>query len=436
MSKLHPAVNAPGRRLTALLAEADPSARAILTDILAARFAEVIVADSLAEARTLAQSRRPALAVAAARLPDGPAATLVTALYSQNRRMPVFVTGSPEDILAVLATVSLPGLRCITRPFAIQALEEALDAAAADLTARRSADDAWQLVKQFLDESPNPSALLHGSEVASLNRAFLRFMGLGSVSEFKALGLTLDRFLADPPPPGGVAAWASRLPDDTLDRDHRLRLVRPDRPESAPQIFQATVTPLAGRNRCLLTLTDITELELERRELLDLANHDPLTKSLNRRKLGDVLVDETARANRYGTPFSVVMLDIDHFKNINDTYGHDVGDSVLIELATRLRACLRQVDRLARFGGEEFVVAAPGIDIQGGLEMAERLRRAVAETPFAKAGPVTSSFGVAAYRLGERGEDMLKRADEALYRAKTGGRNRVEREASPQPQER
>ncbi|MYL83714.1 diguanylate cyclase [Desulfovibrio aerotolerans] len=434
MPRRTPATNAPGRRLTALLAEADPPSRDVLADILAARFAEVITAASLAEARDMAQTRQPDLVVAGARFPDGSAAALAAALFAENKRRPVFITGSPQELLDLLATVSLPGLRCLVRPFAIPALEDALDAAAADLTAQHSADDAWQLVKDFLDDSPNPSALLIGHEVASLNRAFLRFMGLGSLVEFKALGLTLDRFLADPPPPEGLAAWAGRLPGDTLDRDHRLRLVRPDRPGAAPQVFQPTVTPLSGRNRCLLTLTDITELELERRELLDLANRDPLTKSLNRRKLGDVLADETARADRYGTPLTVVMLDIDHFKNINDTYGHDVGDSVLIELAARLRACLRQVDRLARYGGEEFVVAAPGIDIQGGLEMAERLRRAVADAPFAQAGPVTASFGVATFRAGEQTENVLKRADEALYRAKAGGRNRAEREALPQPQ--
>ncbi|MFP5259138.1 MAG: diguanylate cyclase, partial [Acidobacteriota bacterium] len=399
-------------------------------------FAEILTAGSQAEARELVQSQRIDLAVAAARLPEGPTAALAAALMAKDRRMPVFVTGSPEELLAVLGTVSLPGLRCITRPYALDALEAALDAAAADLAARRGAEDAWQLVKHILDESPNPSALLNGNEVVNLNRAFLRFMGLAGLAEFKALGFTLDRFLADPPPPGGLAAWAGRLPLDALDRDHRLRLTHPDRPGMAPQVFQATVTPLDGRDRCLLTLTDITELELERRELLDLVNHDPLTRSLNRRKLDDVLDQESARSDRYGTPFAVVMLDIDHFKNINDSHGHDVGDRVLIELAARLGGGLRQVDRLARYGGEEFVVVAPGIDAQGGLELAERLRRAVAETPFAGAGPVTASFGVAGYRAKERPEAMLKRADEALYRAKAGGRNRAECETPPQPQAR
>jgi diguanylate cyclase (GGDEF)-like protein len=429
-----PETTATTRRLTAFLAEPDPAARAVLADILERRFAVVVQAASLVEAREKITACQPDLAIVAARLPDGQTAGLLAAMHGNRPRLAVFVAGTAEDILAVLSTVALPGLRCLVRPFAVQALEEALDDAAADIAARRFADDGWQLVRHLLDESPNPSAVLTGSEVGSLNRAFLRFMGLASFHEFKARGLTLDLFLADPPPPGGLAAWACRLPDDALDRDHRLRLVRPDRPHSPLQVFQAGVTRLPGRNRCLLTLTDVTELELERRELLDLANRDPLTKALNRRKLGDVLAAETARSRRYATPLAVVMLDIDHFKAINDSCGHDVGDSVLVELVARLTAGLRQVDRLARFGGEEFVVAAPGIDLQGGLEMAERLRQAVADTPFAAAGTVTASFGVTAYRIDDQPEDMLKRADAALYRAKDGGRNRVECETPPKPE--
>ncbi|WP_043639826.1 GGDEF domain-containing protein [Desulfovibrio sp. TomC] len=423
---------AASRRLTALLVEPDPAVRDVLAESLKPRFAVVLLAGTLAEAREKVLAGQPDLAVVAARLPDGPVAGLLAAMQGGRPPVPVFLAGTPEDVLAVLSTVALPGLRCLVRPFAPKALEEALDEAAGDIAARRFADEGWQLVRHLLDESPNPSAVLHGAEVASLNQAFLRFMGLGSFGEFKARGLILDRFLADPPPPGGLAAWACRLPDDALDRDHRLRLARPDRPHSPPQVFQVGVTRLPGRNRCLLTLTDVTELELERRELLDLANRDPLTKALNRRKLGDVLAAETARSQRYATPLAVVMLDIDHFKAINDTYGHDVGDRVLMELTARLSAGLRQVDRLARFGGEEFVVTAPGIDAKGAVEMAERLRQAVAETPFAAAGPVTASFGAAAYRPHDRPEDLLKRADEALYRAKAGGRNRVERESPPQ----
>jgi two-component system, cell cycle response regulator len=421
-----------GRRLTILLAEADELARGVMAGSLSDRYA-VTEATTVAEARERFERNRPEMAILAARLPGGGGGSLAASIRRIDRRVPLFLTGTAEDILAVLSTVSLPGIRPILRPVDPTALVEALDDAAGDLAARRSAEDAWELVKFFLDEAPHLAAILHGPEIITVNRAFLRFMGLTTLHEFKARGGSLDRYLVEPLPSGSLTAWACRLPDDQLDREHRLRLHNPDRPDQSPHVFQVAVTRLPGRDRCLLILTDVTELELERRELLDLANLDPLTRLLNRRKLQEVLTDEVARANRYQTPLSLLLLDIDHFKVINDTHGHDAGDAVLVELAGRLGKGLRQVDRLARFGGEEFVVVAPGIDLPAAVELAERLRGAVAGKEFNAAGPVTASFGVAGYAPGEQPEAMIKRADEALYRAKTGGRNKVECETSPQP---
>jgi diguanylate cyclase (GGDEF)-like protein len=421
-----------GRRLTILLAEADALSRGVMAGSLEDRYA-VTSAATVAEAREIFERTRPEMVILAARLPGGGGGSLAASIRRIDRRTPLFLTGTAEDILAVLSTISLPGIRPVLRPVDPISLAETLNDAAGDLAARRSAEDAWELVKFFLDEAPHLSAILHGSEVITVNRAFLRFMGLPTLHEFKARGGNLDRYLAEPLPSGNLAAWACRLPDDQLDREHRLRLHNPDRPDQSPHVFQAAVTRLPGRDRCLLILTDVTELELERRELLDLANLDPLTRLLNRRKLQEVLTDEVARANRYQTPLSLLLLDIDHFKVINDTHGHDAGDAVLVELAGRLGMGLRQVDRLARFGGEEFVVVAPGIDLPAAAELAERLRGAVAGKDFAAAGRVTASFGVAGYAPGEQPEAMIKRADEALYRAKTGGRNKVECETSPQP---
>uniref|UniRef100_I2PXK6 diguanylate cyclase n=1 Tax=Desulfovibrio sp. U5L TaxID=596152 RepID=I2PXK6_9BACT len=420
-----------GKRTTVLLAEAEGVPRDVLASLLAPRFDAVVTAASLAEAREAMARGEPDMAVVAARLPGGGAA-LAAALRQACRSMPLFLTGTAEDVLSVLTTLSLPGVRAVVRPFDPTALAEALDDAVEELGSRQSAKDAWELVRHFLDEAPQPAAILHGGRVVSINRAFLRFMGLASVQEFTAKGLSLEHFLADPPPREGLAAWACRLPDDRLDREHRLRLHHPGRPDQPAHVFQVAATRLPGRDRCLLTLADVTDLELERRELLDLANLDPLTRALNRRKLAEVMIDEAARAARYRSPLSVVLLDIDRFKAINDTHGHAAGDAVLVELAARLRGGLRQVDRLARYGGEEFVVVAPGIDGPGAYDLAERLRLAVGDKDFAGVGRVTASFGVAGHVPGEEPEAMLRRADEALYRAKNGGRNKVEREASPQ----
>lgn len=421
-----------GRGMVVLLAEAEEGRREILAALLAERCDAVVAAASLAEALEAVAGREPDMAMVAARLPGGGAA-LAASLRRSDRGMPVFLTGTADELMAVLSTLSLPGIRTVVLPFDPAALGEALDEALLGLGARHAARDAWDLVRHFLDEAPQPVAILHGRRVVSINRAFLRFMGLASFAEFTAKRLTLEHFLADPPPRQGLAAWACSLLDDRLDREHRLRLANPDRPDQPAHVFQAAVTRLPGRDRCLLTLADVTDLELERRELLDLANLDPLTRTLNRRKLADVLADETARTGRYGSPLAVVLLDIDRFKAINDTHGHAVGDAVLVELAARLRAGLRQVDRLARYGGEEFVVVAPGIGPDRAVELAERLRLAVADKEFAVVGRVTASFGVAGYVPGEEPEAVLKRADAALYRAKNGGRNKVEREASPQP---
>lgn len=419
-----------GKGAVALVAEADAWAGDVLAGVLRPRCGRVVMARDLEEALGALAHQVPDLAVVAADLPGG-AAVLAAALAEPSRRVPLFLTGSGESLCRLLTTVSLPGVRVAQKPFEPAALGEAFDAALAVKGLARRLEDAWELARRLLDDMPQPAAILQGERVLSINRAWLRFLGLASMQEFKARGFVLEQFLADAPPREGLAAWACRLADDPLDREHHLRLAHPDRPGQPPHVFQAAVTRLPGPNRCLLTLADVTELELERRELLDLANLDPLTRALNRRKLAEVLAEEAARSTRYGSSLAAVLLDIDHFKAINDTRGHDAGDAVLVELSARLRAGLRKVDRLARYGGEEFVVVAPGIDLAKAAELAERLRLAVAGEDFAAAGRVTASFGVAQHKAGEAPEAMLSRADKALYRAKEGGRNRVEREASP-----
>lgn len=152
---------------------------------------------------------------------------------------------------------------------------------------------------------------------------------------------------------------------------------------------------------------------------------DDLTGTYNRRKLEEVLQHEMDRSTRDGHPLTMLMIDIDHFKTINDNYGHDIGDAVLIAMARLLDRHLRETDTLVRFGGEEFIILLPGSTIDIALVVAERLRQAVAENTFEKAGRVTASFGIAQHSPGDNRDSFIKRADEKLYEAKKGGRNRV-----------
>jgi diguanylate cyclase (GGDEF)-like protein len=153
---------------------------------------------------------------------------------------------------------------------------------------------------------------------------------------------------------------------------------------------------------------------------------DRLTGLFNRRKLDEVLEEELIRCRRYGVEFAVIIMDIDHFKRVNDTRGHHVGDGVLQQMAQLLRDGTRDADALARFGGEEFVIVCRHSGLEGCIDTAERLRAAIAAHDFPGVGPLTASFGVAACCKEDSAESLLERADAALYRAKGAGRNRVE----------
>lgn len=185
-----------------------------------------------------------------------------------------------------------------------------------------------------------------------------------------------------------------------------------------------------GRRYLIGFSSDITELAELRDQLKVLAETDTLTGLSNRRMFFESGYREFLRSRRYRYPMSLVLMDVDHFKRINDTLGHPVGDQVLEHVAETLRQHVREQDVLARVGGEEFAVLLPHTDLRGAIEMAERLREAIADArlvqPDTASVSVTVSLGVAIGRdTDTRLEDMLTRADKAMYEAKQRGRDQV-----------
>lgn len=156
---------------------------------------------------------------------------------------------------------------------------------------------------------------------------------------------------------------------------------------------------------------------------------DPLTGVWNRGAIFEILLRESERSRRVGHPLGLCMFDLDHFKRVNDTYGHQVGDLVLQETCRRARNCIRPYDALGRYGGEEFLVVFPDSGYDQSLRQAERLRRAVGEEPFdlgkSQKGHITVSVGVALYSPQEELNGLVARVDQALYKAKHQGRNIV-----------
>src|SRR3954467_13919322 len=198
-------------------------------------------------------------------------------------------------------------------------------------------------------------------------------------------------------------------------------------------------------------ITDPTDIDLllaRARTLLDFKQYldtceeeaftDHLTGLANRRRFERQLEREISRTLRYDHPFCLLYLDIDNFKQVNDTYGHEAGDETIRRLALTLQAGTRGIDLAARVGGEEFAVILPETDFEGGLDVAERLRLAIREMEVPLVGHISASFGVAEFPLcGGTSREIIAGADAALYEAKRQGRNRVERatltEANSQP---
>ena len=172
--------------------------------------------------------------------------------------------------------------------------------------------------------------------------------------------------------------------------------------------------------------SDITGLKLVEEELRALSITDALTGAFNRRYFQERLESEIARAQRREGSLALVMLDIDHFKQVNDRFGHAAGDQVLTLFCQRLSQRLRRIDVLCRLGGEEFIVLCPDTDQVQAMAVATALWQALRSEPVDGVGLVTASFGVAAWELGESGDSLLRRVDDAVYAAKKAGRDRVQ----------
>ena len=196
------------------------------------------------------------------------------------------------------------------------------------------------------------------------------------------------------------------------------------RNENRVFLYRVNSFPNEGNLR-LVSLTDVTDMENERKRFETLSVTDSLTQIYNRLKLNELIGYEIVRAKRFKHNLSLLMFDIDNFKRINDTFGHQVGDSVLKELAWLVSKSVRSTNTFARWGGEEFVILLVETAMEGANAYAEKLRGDIEKYRFNIAGSLTCSFGVAQFKDSDDMESLVKRADEALYNAKEGGRNRI-----------
>lgn len=337
----------------------------------------------------------------------------------------VIVAFGPYNPRELVSAVEMDIKAFIRLPVDASKLREAVMECAREIALARRMAQADYSLRQLLDYFPNPAALVDGRDVVHMNQRLVSFLGYEDYDRLSELDMGIEDFILQI---NGLAydglpgQWVDDVLNDPVDRDHVLHIENPRNPEGRPTVFGVVYNEFPGTDLRLFTFQDISGLEDEKAFLEDEASTDPLTKAFNRRSFLRQLSLMTVSGEKFG----LIMFDIDHFKSINDTYGHDVGDAVLREISQLVRENIRAKDVLARWGGEEFMVLTPGADLNRTAAMAERLRKAVAGFSFTGVPrPVTSSFGAVVFCEDETDEEMVKRADTALYEAKETGRNRV-----------
>ncbi len=222
----------------------------------------------------------------------------------------------------------------------------------------------------------------------------------------------------------GTLCFSSFLPHERVFTEGDLEILRLMAQWAGGEMMREEVRQQIESYNIVLEF-QMRELEKANAELESLATLDGLTGIKNRRAFGQRLEEEVARATRYSLPLTLLMLDVDHFKSYNDTFGHPAGDEVLKSVAGILEQCARETDLVARYGGEEFVVLLPQTDAAGAFVIAERIRRTILETNWPRRG-ITISAGLAhLLPVVDTGSRLIGRADSALYCSKAGGRNQV-----------
>lgn len=314
----------------------------------------------------------------------------------------------------------------------------------------RDETERWRAERRYrvafeADPAPSVIARLSDTTILDANEGMSELTGL-SQEELR------ERALVNLKPLDSSEEMAEKLKEG--ERVHKVKrlLLNADN-DVVPVLLSARSIEVEGERCGIFTFIDMSELETARREQREteaklssaieehavekaamsrLVLTDSLTGIANRRALNIRMAEERSRAQRYDDTFSILVLDLDRFKSLNDTYGHTTGDRVLREVAQLLQEECREGDMAGRWGGEEFMMILPQIDLAGAAEVAERIRRRIKETTFSDGVRATISIGVASYGDGHTTGGLFAQADRALYAAKAGGRDRVE-VTSPDP---
>ncbi len=366
---------------------------------------------------------KPDLIISDLDMPQMNGIEMVKEIRKENRNVPIIIVSEKCDFNYVIQAFNSGVKHFLEKPVDFSQLEACLAGYEKDIQYEKAIVKQKNLIKAILDFQENMIVLTNGKEILNVNKKFADFFGF---QDLKDIDLS-DFFVREEGYIYNIDGnnWLEYLLGSS-NIAHKVKLLGKNRSES--QIFFIQINQFEmEENYFIISFSDITELEKEKKVIEHQAETDHLTNLYNRLKFENVLSQECIRSSRYKNKLGMIMIDIDNFKKINDSYGHLAGDNVLKELVAVVNFSIRKTDIFTRWGGEEFVILATETDLPGVALFAERVRADIENHNFPEVGKVTCSLGIAEYVENEPKENFIKRADEALYRAKFYGKNRVEK---------
>lgn len=354
---------------------------------------------------------------------------LARELKEKNPDTVVIVVSGHKDEEYLLGSIEARVDCYVTKPVNMRCLRDHLYSAAEKIDEKRKMENSRNFVKKVMDSSKEMYLVGCKGKINYVNGTLLEYLGFADLENLNTAILQEEMLtVVEKSGTGRVISFRYWLMSVCGIDGYEgiISLLRPTMLKSDARSWMVRVNRLVDEDMFVITFVDVTVMEKQKQLFHNMAMTDPLTEIYNRYKFFEELAKETERSKRYGKEYSLIMFDIDRFKLINDTFGHQIGDSVLKELGRMVGGNLRKSDVFARYGGEEFIILTPETDSQSSAILAEKLKDLISSMDFCHVGHVTCSFGVAQHKGVMSGEDVVKLADDALYTAKSMGRNRVE----------
>ena len=365
---------------------------------------------------------------------------MCTQIKHINKEIPIVITSAHNDPNFLKRAIDVGVNTYAMKPIDLYQLVESMIKAIEPIILKREleqlnvslesrVEQEVQKLKSILDAQDNIVIVTNNDTLTNVNKKFLEFFKVNSIEEFSSKTANIYELFQEEY--GFITkdllqkqkcwiTYIKKLPE--IDR-----VVKIKNSESEERIFTVNIDNYDEKdNYFVLSLTDITELK-EKSNLLEYqASHDPLTGLNNRNKFKEIYGKEIRRGFRYKNDLSLIIFDLDFFKNINDTHGHQIGDEVLKDISQVVLGNVREHDIVVRWGGEEFLILLPETSSEGSLNVAEKIRQTIEDKEFSSKNlKMTASFGIASLKDGDDENTLLARTDEALYEAKRTGRNKV-----------